>query len=148
MLLSFKVQLKCDSSQILKQEQPTKIYFTDNSVSIGYWELSTISLKHCRFSWTVTILVTFRGVFSIRLNICNLGQNIYRLFHVLAQFLFNTSETTWLKKIQLAFCNLMVVLKQFQKNLFHMLCSLGRISWDTGVPLGGKGFFSLSLRIF
>ena len=36
----------------------------------------------------------------------------------------------------------MVVLKQFQKNLFHMLRSLARISWDTGVPLGGKGFFS------
>ena len=36
----------------------------------------------------------------------------------------------------------MVVLNQFQKNLFHMLRSLARISWDTGVPLGGKGFFS------
>ena len=35
----------------------------------------------------------------------------------------------------------MMVLKQFQKNLFHMLGSLGRISWDTGVPLGGKGYF-------
>ena len=35
----------------------------------------------------------------------------------------------------------MVVLKQFQKNLFHMLCSLARISWDTGVPLGGTGRF-------
>ena len=36
----------------------------------------------------------------------------------------------------------MVVLNQFQKNLFHMLRSLARISWDTGVPLGGKrGFF-------
>ena len=32
----------------------------------------------------------------------------------------------------------MVVLKQFQKNLFHMLHSLARILWDTGVPLGGK----------
>ena len=36
----------------------------------------------------------------------------------------------------------MVVLKQFQKNLFHMLRSLARISWDTGFPLGGKGCFS------
>ena len=35
----------------------------------------------------------------------------------------------------------MVVLKQFQKNLFHMLRSLARISWDTGVALGGKGCF-------
>ena len=35
----------------------------------------------------------------------------------------------------------MVVLKQFQKNLFHMLPSLPRILWDTGVPLGGKGCF-------
>ena len=35
---------------------------------------------------------------------------------------------------------LKVVLKQFQRNLFHMLCSLSRILWDTGVPLGGKGF--------
>ena len=35
----------------------------------------------------------------------------------------------------------MVVLKQFQKNLFHMLRSLARISWDTGVPLGEKGCF-------
>ena len=34
-----------------------------------------------------------------------------------------------------------MVLKQFQKNLFHMLRSLARISWDTGVPLGGKGCF-------
>ena len=33
----------------------------------------------------------------------------------------------------------MVVLKQFKKNLFHMLRSFARISWDTGVPLGGKG---------
>ena len=35
----------------------------------------------------------------------------------------------------------MVVLKQFQKNLLHMLRSLVRISWNTGVPLGGKGCF-------
>ena len=35
----------------------------------------------------------------------------------------------------------MVVLKQFQKNLFHILRSLTRISWDPGVPLGGKGRF-------
>ena len=35
----------------------------------------------------------------------------------------------------------MVVLKQFQKNLFHILPSLARILWDTGVPLGGKGCF-------
>ena len=31
----------------------------------------------------------------------------------------------------------MVVLKQFEKNLFHMLCSLVTILWDTG----GKGCF-------
>ena len=36
----------------------------------------------------------------------------------------------------------MVVLKQFQKNFYHMLRSLARILWDTGVPLGGKGWFS------
>ena len=35
----------------------------------------------------------------------------------------------------------MVLLKQFQNNLFHMLPSLARISWDTGVPLGGKSCF-------
>ena len=35
----------------------------------------------------------------------------------------------------------MMVLKQFQKNIFLMLRSLARISWDTGVPLGGKGCF-------
>ena len=35
----------------------------------------------------------------------------------------------------------MVVLKQFQKNIFHMLRSLARILWDTGFPLGGKGSF-------
>ena len=35
----------------------------------------------------------------------------------------------------------MVVSKQFRNNLFHMLRSLARISWDTGVPLGGKGCF-------
>ena len=35
----------------------------------------------------------------------------------------------------------MVELKQFQKNLFHMLLSSARISLDTGVPLGGKGSF-------
>ena len=39
----------------------------------------------------------------------------------------------------------MVVLEQFQKNLFHMLRSLARVSWDTGVPLDEKGCF---LRIF
>ena len=36
---------------------------------------------------------------------------------------------------------MVVVLKQFQKNIFHILRSLGRISWDTGVPLGGKSCF-------
>ena len=36
----------------------------------------------------------------------------------------------------------MMVLKQFQKNLIHMLRRLARVSWDTGVPLGGKGWFS------
>ena len=35
----------------------------------------------------------------------------------------------------------MVVLKQSPKNLFHMLQSLARISWDTDVPLGVKGCF-------
>ena len=40
----------------------------------------------------------------------------------------------------------MVVLKQFQKNLFHMLHSLARILWDTGVPLGGKGCFFLHYK--
>ena len=35
----------------------------------------------------------------------------------------------------------MVVLKQFQNNLFHMLQSLGRISRDTGALLGVKGCF-------
>ena len=34
-----------------------------------------------------------------------------------------------------------MVLKQFQKYLFHMLRSLARISWDTGVRLGRKGCF-------
>ena len=46
------------------------------------------------------------------------------------------------------FVTIIVVLKQFQKNLFRMLRSLARISWDTGVPLGAKGCFSLSLGIF
>ena len=36
----------------------------------------------------------------------------------------------------------MVVLKQFQKNLFHILRSLARISWNTGVLLAGKGCLS------
>ena len=35
----------------------------------------------------------------------------------------------------------MEVLKQFQNNIFNMLRSLARTSWDTGVPLGGKGCF-------
>ena len=35
----------------------------------------------------------------------------------------------------------MVVLKQVQKNLFHMLRSLSRILWYTDVALGGKGCF-------
>ena len=42
----------------------------------------------------------------------------------------------------------MVVLKQFQKYLFHMLRSLPRISWDTGVPLGGKGCLLLFMTNF
>ena len=42
----------------------------------------------------------------------------------------------------------MVVLKQFQKNLFHMLRSLARISWDAGVPPGGKGRFFLFITTF
>ena len=32
-----------------------------------------------------------------------------------------------------------MVLMQIQKNFFHMLRSLARILWDTGVPVGGKG---------
>ena len=36
----------------------------------------------------------------------------------------------------------MVVLEQVQNNLFRMLRSLVRIAWDTGVPLGGKDYFS------
>ena len=35
----------------------------------------------------------------------------------------------------------MVVLKQFQKNIFQIWRGLARISWDAGIPLGGKGFF-------
>ena len=35
----------------------------------------------------------------------------------------------------------MVVLKQFQKNLFHMLRSLARILWDTGFFQVGKSCF-------
>ena len=35
----------------------------------------------------------------------------------------------------------MVVLKQFQKNIFYMLRSLARISLGTGVPQGGKVCF-------
>ena len=35
----------------------------------------------------------------------------------------------------------MVVLKKFQKNLFHMLRRLARYSWDTGVSLGEKDSF-------
>ena len=46
-----------------------------------------------------------------------------------------------LKRFNQHFVTPMVMLKQFQKNLFHMLRSLARISWDTGVPLGGKGCF-------
>ena len=42
----------------------------------------------------------------------------------------------------------MVVLKQFQKNLFHMLRSLARISWDTSVPLGGKRVFFSFIKNF
>ena len=40
----------------------------------------------------------------------------------------------------------MVVIKQFEKSLFHILCSLARISWDAGVPLGEKGFFPFILN--
>ena len=42
----------------------------------------------------------------------------------------------------------MMVLKQFQKYLSHMLRSLARISWDTGVPLGEKGCFSSLIANF
>ena len=35
----------------------------------------------------------------------------------------------------------MVVPKQFQKNISHMLQNLARILWGTGIPLGGKGCF-------
>ena len=41
----------------------------------------------------------------------------------------------------LHFVTLMVVLKPFQKNIFHMLRRLARILWGTGGPLGGKGCF-------
>ena len=40
-----------------------------------------------------------------------------------------------LKKFKQHFVTLMVVLKRFQKNLFHMFHSLARISWDTCVSL-------------
>ena len=42
----------------------------------------------------------------------------------------------------------MVVLKQFQKNLFTILRSSARILWDTRVPLGGKGCFSSFITNF
>ena len=42
----------------------------------------------------------------------------------------------------------MVVLKQFQKTLFHMLRSLAKILWDTGVLLGGKGCLFLFITNF
>ena len=42
----------------------------------------------------------------------------------------------------------MVVLRQFQKNLFHMLRSLARILWDTTVHLDGKGCFFPFLTVF
>ena len=42
----------------------------------------------------------------------------------------------------------MVALRQFPKNHFHMLTSLARISWDTGVTLGGKGCFFLFVTNF
>ena len=35
----------------------------------------------------------------------------------------------------------MAASKPFQKNLFHMLRNLARISWDKGARLGGKGCF-------
>ena len=35
----------------------------------------------------------------------------------------------------------MGVLKQFQKDIFHILRSLARIPWDNGIPLGGKVVF-------
>ena len=35
----------------------------------------------------------------------------------------------------------MVVLKQLQINIFRMLRSSARTSWDTSVPLSGKGCF-------
>ena len=36
----------------------------------------------------------------------------------------------------------MMVLKQFQKNLFHKLRSLAKILWNTGVLLAGKRVLS------
>ena len=48
---------------------------------------------------------------------------------------------TWLKKIQLEFCNPYGGVKTISKNLFHMLRSLARISWDTGVSRAGKSCF-------
>ena len=41
-----------------------------------------------------------------------------------------------------------MVLKQFPKNIFHILRSLARISWDTGVPFGGKVCFFPFITIF
>ena len=35
----------------------------------------------------------------------------------------------------------MVVIKKFQNNLFHIIHSLTRMLWGTGVPLGRKGCF-------
>ena len=46
-----------------------------------------------------------------------------------------------LKRFSQYCVTLTVVLKQFQMNLFHMLRSLARILWGTGVRLDGKGCF-------
>ena len=46
-----------------------------------------------------------------------------------------------LKRFKKHFVTVMVVLKHFQKNLFHMLRRLARIWWGTGVRQGGKGCF-------
>ena len=81
------------------------------------------------------------------LSMSKVHRNVKFIVYTLCLYPFHIRHD--LKRSNWHFVTIVVVLKEFQNNLFHMLHSLVKILWDTGVSLGGKGcFFSFSLRIF
>ena len=80
------------------------------------------------------------------LSMSKVHRNVKFIVYTLGLYPFHIRRD--LKRSNQHFVTLVVVLKEFQNNLFHMLHSLVRILWDPDVPLAGKGCFLLFITNF